>query len=70
MLQLNSLDKTEKVIYPDGGIELRKYDVNANLIKNIYPEEYKKDGEDGAGLVSEYDSMNRLVKVKASDIKV
>lgn len=48
---------------PDGGVTFFVRDKNGNLLKQIRPEEYAKDGKGGAGLSYRYDKEGRLVAI-------
>ncbi len=59
-----------RTIYPDGSAERCFYDGNGNLIKKIRPEYYDLERDDGPGLIYEYDSMNRLIKMIGEDGRI
>ncbi len=52
-----------KTIYPDGGVLRSFYDNNKNKIKEIKPENYNAETDNGMATEYIYDSMNRLTTI-------
>ncbi|WP_459762185.1 RHS repeat-associated core domain-containing protein [Alkaliphilus crotonatoxidans] len=58
----NNKDKIEKIVDPLGNITRLKYDNRGNLIKQINPEQYNTQTDDGLAYTYGYDGMDRLIK--------
>ena len=48
----------------DGGIERRFYDAAGNMIKQVLPESYNADMDDGEGHQYVYDKASRLIQIQ------
>ena len=56
-----------RIFYADVGCERRFYDSDGNLIKQVMPEAYDPETDDGAGYTYSYDPMGRLSRVEYPD---
>jgi YD repeat-containing protein len=57
------MDRLLKEIDPLGNVTAFKYDSNGNKIKEIAPDYYNEDTDDGTGYRFEYDENGRLIRI-------
>ena len=66
-MEYDLLNRETRVTGKDGGITRQFYALNGNLIKQVRPNQYEKNRDDGAGYAYAYDLQGRIKNITGPD---